>query len=77
VLTGLAASAAIPAPELANALCGLAASAEPDRRDAELLSLYAAILDFAGPYRTLGTTAARHRPQRKVIVAPPHVPGIG
>jgi hypothetical protein len=44
VLIGLAASAAIPAPELANALCGLAASAEPDWRDAELLSLYAAVL---------------------------------
>jgi hypothetical protein len=43
-LGGLSASAAIPAPELASALCGLAASAEPDWRDAELLSLYAVVL---------------------------------
>jgi hypothetical protein len=50
VLAGLAASAAIPAPELANALCGLAASAAPDRRDAELLSLYAAVLEQSDIY---------------------------
>ena len=46
---GLAASAAIP-PELANALCGLAANAAPDRRDAELLSLYAAVLEQSDIY---------------------------
>jgi hypothetical protein len=50
VLVGLAASAAIPAPGLANALCGLAASAEPDWRDAELLSLYAAVLKQSDIY---------------------------
>jgi hypothetical protein len=46
---GLAASAAIP-PELANALCGLAANAAPDGRDAELLSLYAAVLEQSDIY---------------------------
>jgi hypothetical protein len=50
MLVGLAASAAIPAPELANALCGLAARAEPDGRDGELLSLYAAILGQSDIY---------------------------
>jgi hypothetical protein len=50
LLTGLAASAAVPASELANALCGLAAGAEPDWRDAELLSLYAAILEQSDIY---------------------------
>jgi hypothetical protein len=50
VVVGLAASAAIPAPELANALCGLAASAEPDSPDAELLSLYAAVLKQSDIY---------------------------
>jgi hypothetical protein len=50
VVVGLAASAAIPAPELATALCGLAASAEPDWRDAELLSLYAAVLEQSEIY---------------------------
>ena len=49
MLVGLAASAAIPAPELANALCGLAAS-KPDRRDGELLSLYAAVLGQSDIY---------------------------
>jgi hypothetical protein len=50
LLIGLAASAAVPAPELANALCGFAASAEPDWRDAELLSLYAAVLKQSDIY---------------------------
>ena len=50
LLIGLAASAAVPAPELANALCGFAASAEPDWRDAELLSLYAAVLEQSDIY---------------------------
>ena len=50
LLMGLVASAALPAPELANALCGLAASAEPDWRDAELLSLYAAVLEQSDIY---------------------------
>jgi hypothetical protein len=45
---GLAAAAATPAPELANAVCGLAASA--DGRDAELLSLYAAVLEQSDIY---------------------------
>ena len=49
MLVGLAASAAIPAPELANALCGPAAR-EPDRRDSELLSLYAAVLGQSDSY---------------------------
>jgi hypothetical protein len=43
LLIGLAASAAVPVPKLANALCGLPASAEPDRCDAELLRLYDAM----------------------------------
>ena len=47
---GLAASAAIPAPELANAVCGFDASAEPEWRDAELLSLYAAVLEQSDIY---------------------------
>jgi hypothetical protein len=50
LLIGLAASAAIPVPELANALCGLTASAEPDWRDAELLSLYAAVIEQSDIY---------------------------
>jgi hypothetical protein len=47
---GLAALAIIPAPELANAGCGLAASAAPDRRDAKLLGLYAAVLKQSDIY---------------------------
>ena len=50
LMMGLVASAALPAPELATALCGLAASAEPDWRDAELLSLYAAVLEQSEIY---------------------------
>jgi hypothetical protein len=50
LLLGLAATAAVPAPELANALCGLAASAAPDGRDAELLRLYAAVLEQSDIY---------------------------
>jgi hypothetical protein len=50
VLIRIAASAAVPAPALANALCGLAASAAPDWRDAELLSLYAAVLEQSDIY---------------------------
>ena len=49
-MVGLVASAALPAPELANALCGLAAAAEPDRRDAEPLSIYAAVLTQSDIY---------------------------
>ena len=49
LLIGLAASA-VPQPKLANALCGFAASAEPDWRDAELLSLYAAVLKQSDIY---------------------------
>jgi hypothetical protein len=49
LLIGLAASA-VPVQELANALCGLAPSAEPDWRDAELLSLYAAVLKQSDIY---------------------------
>jgi hypothetical protein len=47
---GLAATAALPAPGLANAVCGLAAGAEPDGRDAELSSLYAAVLEQSDIY---------------------------
>ena len=47
---GLAASAVIPAPELANAVGRLAASAAPHGRDAELLSLYAAVLKQSDIY---------------------------
>jgi hypothetical protein len=50
LLIGVAASAAIPTPELVNALCGLAANAAPDGRDAELLSLYAAVLEQSDIY---------------------------
>jgi hypothetical protein len=50
LMMGLVAAAALPAPELANALCGLAASAEPDWRDAELLSLYAAVFEQSDIY---------------------------
>lgn len=50
LLMGLAASAAIPVPAIANAVGGLAASAEPDWRDAELLSLYAAVLKQSDIY---------------------------
>jgi hypothetical protein len=50
LLVGLAASAAVPVPGLANALAGLAASAAPDLRDAELLRLYAAVLEQSDIY---------------------------
>jgi hypothetical protein len=50
LLMGLAASAAIPAPAIANAVGGLPALAEPDWRDAELLSLYAAVLKQSDIY---------------------------
>jgi hypothetical protein len=43
----MASAAVIPAPELANALCG---SAEPDWRDGELLSLYAAVIEQSDVY---------------------------
>ena len=49
-MMGLVAAAALPAPELATALSGLAANAEPAWRDAELLSLYAAVLEQSDIY---------------------------
>src|SRR5262249_54080372 len=50
LLMGLVAAAAIPAQALENALGELVASAEPDSRDAELLSLYAAVLEQSDIY---------------------------
>lgn len=77
LLTGLAASAAFPAG-LANALCGLAASAEPDWRDAELLSLYAAVLEQSDIYeqaeRTHDRLCSMLRDQT-VFAAPRHKDG--
>jgi hypothetical protein len=50
LIMGVVAAAALPAPELATALSGLAANAEPAWRDAKLMSLYAAVLEQSDIY---------------------------
>ena len=78
VFMGLAAAAAIPTPELANAACGPAARAGPDWRDAELLSLYAAVLEQSDIYdqaeRTHDRLCSLVRDQT-VFAAPRHKHG--
>ena len=73
---GLAASVALPAPELA--VCGLAESAEPDWRDAELLSLYAAVLEQSDIYEQAERAHDRlcsMLRDRTVFAAPRHKDG--